>query len=314
MLHFDLADTLREALAADRRPPDGKLHPSGDLIGSLRHAQLRAAGAPTVTSSLVSDIRLKTGTMWHEYFENVLAGTGRVRTEVKLDRWLPEGWSGTADWIIRNPDLDAYVLGDLKTIKGEGIKWVAKDGIKTEHMWQLSAYWYALERAAKEFGISLVKGFVVLYLPQNVPADNPDIEPVLMEGDPLDRDLVLGVMEDRWWKTAAYLDVVDSWRGESVDENLIYLNEHLAEPMEREQRCLWNKAQGVYDVKLVPHWSASYCPYPNELCDCSEQGVTKIGSYDLDGVYTPRKGFEHHEVAVRPNNRDIAKKKEEAAA
>jgi len=56
---------LNNTLRGDRRPPDGKLHPSGDLIGSLRHAQLRAAGAPTIESEIVSDTRLMTGTQWH---------------------------------------------------------------------------------------------------------------------------------------------------------------------------------------------------------------------------------------------------------
>jgi hypothetical protein len=321
MLHFDPTSVLRKKLAADRRPPDGKLHPSGDLIGSLRHAQLRAAGAPTIESQIVSDIRLMSGTMWHKYFEDLLAESGHtVRTETKLDKFLPTGWSGTADWIIHNPEIDAYVLGDLKTIKGEGLKWVLKDGMKDEHMWQLSAYWYALEKAALAYGEKLVKGFVVLYLPQNVPVDNPDIEPVLMEGEPLDRDLVLGVMNDRWAITESYLNEISvegASRGHSSPaecEQDVFLNEFLAEPMEREQRVLWNKGQSVFDVKLVPHWSCSYCPYPNELCDCSEQGVTKIGAYDLDGVYTPRKAFEDIEVAVAPTYKDIAKKKEELAA
>jgi hypothetical protein len=64
--------------------------------------------------------------------------------EVKLDRrWLPDGWSGTADWIFWNADLGGFVLGDLKTIKGDGITWIEKDGAKREHLWQLSAYWHA---------------------------------------------------------------------------------------------------------------------------------------------------------------------------
>ena len=311
ILHFDPVEILRDKLAADRRPPDGKLHPSGDLIGSLRHAQLRAAGAPTITSNIVSDIRMRSGTMWHTYFEELLAESGHtVRTETKLDKFMPTGWTGTADWIIHNKETDAYVLGDLKTTKGEGIKWILQGGIKDEHMWQLSAYWYALEKAALAYGERLVKGFVILYLPQNVPTDNPDIEPVLMEGEPLDRDLVLGVMNDRWVKTNAYLEEV--W-GNPATGHEAFLNEYLVEPQEREQRVLWNKAQGVFDVKLVPHWSAAYCPYPNELCDCSEQGVTKIGAYDVDGVYTPRKGFEDIDISVRPSDRDLSKRKEEAA-
>jgi hypothetical protein len=51
---------------------------------------------------------------------------------VKLDRWMPEGWSGTADWVFWNADLGGFVLGDLETIKGDGITWIEKDGAKSE--------------------------------------------------------------------------------------------------------------------------------------------------------------------------------------
>jgi hypothetical protein len=52
-------------------------------------------------------------------------------------------------------------------------------------------------------------------------------------------------------------------------------------------------------VKLVPHWSAAYCPFPDELCDCSKHGETKIGMFDVDGsTYIPRKGYEEIEPVV----------------
>jgi hypothetical protein len=61
---------------------------------------------------------------------------------------LCHGWaheaSGTADWVFWNADLGWFVLGDMKTIKGDGIAWIEKDGAKREHLWQLSCYWHAL--------------------------------------------------------------------------------------------------------------------------------------------------------------------------
>lgn len=278
MLHFDPVELLERQLADDRRPPDGLLHPSGDLIGSLRHAQLRAAGAPTVASEIVSDVRLMTGTMWHSFYEATFRRAKLpVMTEVKLDRWLPEGWSGTADWLMWSDEYKAFVLGDLKTIKGEGMPYVERDGIKDEHLWQLSAYWYACEA----MGIPLVKAFVVLYLPQNVPAgENP--QPLLAEGRPLDRELVIGTMQERWQKTSDYLDELWLCKEHSEDGSVNWLQPSLAPEQERVQILRWNGKQGVYDVKLAPHWSTAYCPYPNELCACSEQGTNKIGHFKLN--------------------------------
>lgn len=240
-----------------------------------------------------------TGTMWHSYFEAAFQRSRRpVMTEVKLDRWLPEGWSGTADWLIWNDELKAFVLGDLKTIKGEGMAYIGRDGIKSEHVWQLSAYWYA----CAEMGIPLVKGFVVYYLPQNVPVDRPDVQPQVLEGMPLERSLVVGTMEERWQATSDYLAQVKAARERSMcqypalQDAHIYLQPALAPVQERVQQVRWNGKQDCWDLKLVPHWSAAYCPYPSELCNCREQGQTKIGSYRIefgDGSasleYEPRK-------------------------
>lgn len=328
MFPVDVEALLARSLAADRRPPDGKLHPSGDLIGSLRHAQLRAAGAPTLPSDITSDVRLMTGTLWHSYFERILATAGvKVKTEVKLDRWLPEGWSGTADWIAWHPEHKAWALGDLKTIKGEGMAWIARDGIKKEHMWQLSAYWYALEKT----GVPLLDEFGIFYLPMNGVAGTT-VEPSFQVATPLDREIVLYTMEERWRLTKLYLDQVDSVRPENYDgrlarnyirkpenEHLIYLNKYLAPEQEREQVVRWMKGakagvEGVFEVKLAPHWSAAYCPFPNELCSCSEQGVTKIGHYDLDGNYHPRKGYENVVPLSRPDAAAITKRRKERDA
>jgi len=300
VLPFDVAELLHNTLRGDRRPPDGKLHPSGDLIGSLRHAQLRAAGAPTIESEIVSDTRLMTGTQWHSYFESIFRQNKlAVMCEVKLDPWLPTGWSGTADWIMWSDEYKAFILGDLKTTKGEGIKFVQYEGMKQEHLWQLSAYWYALEK----MGLPLVKGFAVFYLPMNVPSDNPSVQPLVLEGMPLDRKLVLGTMEFRWAETKAYLDSTPQQAGASRGPVEHYLTDKLAPEQERVQVLRWNKGQGVFDVKLQPHWSAAYCPFPDELCACNTTGITKIGHYEhvvtsnnVDEVhYEPRKGFEDFE-------------------
>src|SRR5689334_4455026 len=72
------------------RPPDGKLHASSDLTGSLRHAQLRAAGAPERPRTITDEIVLMTGTLWHDLAHKALVAAGLAfMQEVKLDRWMP---------------------------------------------------------------------------------------------------------------------------------------------------------------------------------------------------------------------------------
>lgn len=315
LLPFDLAGILHDALREDRRPPDGLLHASSDLIGSLRHAQLTVAGAPRIDSEIASDIRLRTGTMWHSYFNDVLCKKGLTfMQEVKVTPWLPEGWSGTADWLFWDQKLRAFVLGDLKSIKGEGLKWVAESA-KEEHLWQLSAYYHALVRG----GFPMIEGFAVLYLPMNDTTDRTEIiQPLVAECAPLPFEQVWGVMEDRWACTRVYLDEVAKARAAAEAEPafftdpVVYLNEFLAPPMERVQKCTWIKKDTKWELRLVPHWSTDYCPYPDELCDCSTQGVTKIGEYAIvEGSqieYTPRAGYAHIEPTARPDDREITKK------
>lgn len=75
---------------------------------------LTAAGAPRKPERLADQIVLMTGTLWHSWAHDALVSTGLpFMQEVKLDRWLPEGWSGTADWIFWHPEHEAFVLGNV---------------------------------------------------------------------------------------------------------------------------------------------------------------------------------------------------------
>lgn len=317
MIPVDLTSLLRQRLAESRRPPDGLLHPSGDLLGSLRHAQLRLAGAPTIESQLVSDIRLMTGTMWHRFFGEMLLGQD-VTLEVSVTKGLPEGWSGTADAVFWAAEARGNVLVDFKSIKGEGMKWVLKDGAKEEHLWQLSAYWHALYEMQKP----MVNGFAVWYIPMNDTTERDEmIEPVIMECDPLPRDLVFGVMEDRWQACQEYLGAMppDLPFSRGMSNPDLFLNDKLVPEMERVQKLYWNGKQHVFDVKLMPHWSAQFCPYQTELCSCSEQGTNKIGHYALeDGEwnYVPRSGEEYEDIrpVVEPSAAEKRKRAKEADA
>ncbi len=312
LISVDLVDALHTALRGDVRPPDGKLHASSDLVSSLRHSQLRAAGAPTIDSELLSDVTLMTGTFWHQYFGKILVAQGiPFMQEVKLDAWLPEGWSGTADWLIWHPKYQAFSLGDLKTSKGEAMRFIYKDGAKTEHLWQLSAYWYALER----MGLPLLRGFSILYLPKNNTSDKSErIEPILLDCEPLPEAEVAERMESRWAATKAYLDAL--WHDGAKPDRPHYLNDALAPVQERVQKLWWDNKAGYWNVKLVPHWSAAFCPYPSELCNCNEvPDSEKIGHWFIDSDhedyplrYEPRKGYEHIEPELKPDEKEYNKR------
>ena len=301
MIPIDLSAIIEKGLAGDKRPPDGLLHASSDLTGSLRHSQLRFVGAPERPRSLVDDIRLRTGTMWHSYINELLARNGvPYMAEVNLTPWMPTGWSGTADWLFWHPEYEGFVLGDLKTSKGEAIKWKERDGMSEEHLWQLSAYWHALIEA----GFPMLDHFAVMYLPLNNVYKEDDPEPTIIESKPLSSDRVYERMNERYEACVEY-------EIETNNENCL-VNDKLAPIMERVQKLVWDYKAKHWNVVLVPHWLSDFCPYPNELCVCSEQGTTKVGQwkFDLerDLVYEQRKGYEEYEPEVKPTLSEIKRR------
>lgn len=310
LVPVDIPGVIARALAKDRRPPDGLLHPSGDLIGSLRHAQLTAAGAPTIDSPIASQMPLLIGTRIHEWLGAALESEGiPVMREVKLAQWLPEGWSGTADFLFYDPSKEAWVLADLKTSKGESYKFIRDGGAKDEHLWQVSAYWHALV----EMGLPMVNGFGVIYLPKNDTTDkNERVTVIVAECKPLPREVVWEQMEARWAATKVFLDSLEVDQFDDLDTWLENADLDLLAPVQdRIQKMWWSAKTATWDVKLVPHWSADYCPFPNELCDCSEQGTTKVGHWHLvDGelVYQPRKGYEEYEPTEKPTEKEVKKR------
>ena len=296
ILPVDLPNLFLSALAEQRREPDGLLHCSSDLRAPLRMVQLRAIGAPSIQRPIAQDIRLLHGTLWHEWFHGVIERSGiDFKYEVNLNEYLPEGWGGTADWLFYHPEYEAWVLGDLKTVKGEGLFFINKDGAKVDHLWQLSAYWYALER----IGIPLVKGFGIMYWPMNDTNDTVDIEPVVQDCQPIERDHLYATMH-------AIKTEVDNYRTVYAETGK-YLNPALAAMPEREQKYYWNKAQGVFDVKLVPVWYERFCEFDETLCPRSK--TEKIGHYTLGGVYVPRAGYEHIRAEITPTAADYNKRR-----
>jgi hypothetical protein len=203
-------------------------------------------------------------------------------TEVKLDDYLPEGWSGTADWVAWDDERRAFVLGDLKTIKAGGINRIIKEGVKDAHLWQISAYFHALVRA----GLPMVNGAAIYYVPlgQLTASEGSKVEPTLQEITPIPAEKVDSVMYHIRQEVDAYLATSAGWFGREDAPLSAYLTPALAPVQERVLKYTLNKRLKVpaIDVMRAPHWSTAYCPFPDELCDCRHQTTNKVGQFNID--------------------------------
>lgn len=301
LLPFDFAEFIHEELVRERRAPDHLLHPSSHLEGSLRHAQLDVAGAPKVRSEVTSEITLMTGTLWHEWMHAKLRKNGLMyMAEVNMTPWLPLGWAGTLDALFWDARVGRAVLVDFKTQKGEGMRFVQRDGAKEAHRIQTSIYWHA----AKATKLPLAKRIGVLYIPKNDTRNKDEvIEPLMVDFDPIPEAELFGDMARRKEAVDGYLE---SLPDDDPELDPIYrpigdwITDALAPVQEREQRVFFDKLTGGYELKLMPHWSTAYCPYADELCDCSSQSTNKIGIFDPSGEYFPRTGYEDVLPEVTP--------------
>lgn len=292
LLPFDLGELIYEELLAQRRGNDGLLHSSSHMVGPLRHVQLDVAGAPKLPEGLIRQVPMYTGTMWHAWLNDRIKSLGiPAMMEVKLTPWLPQGWGGTADLFIYNPEFQAFVLVDAKTTKGDSLKWIKKDGAKPEHVHQVSSYWHA----AKKMGLPLAKEALVFYLPMTDTRDkNEIVEPLEIMVTPLPARALHAEMKSRKDAVAAYVDSLPFGYDPNGPALAVetYLTEELAPVPGRTQVLKRAYKTGVDEVLLVPHWSSMFCAYPLELCDCRQGGQTKIGEFNPRGRFVPREGYE----------------------
>ena len=238
-----------------------------------------------------------TGTLWHEWMHNTLRRLGiPFMAEVNLTPWMPVGWGGTGDWLIWNPELKGFVLSDLKTTKGESMFFIERDGAKEEHRRQTSMYWHA----AKDMGLPLVRKIGVLYMPMNDTRKKDDvIEPVLIDFDPIPKKELYGEARGRKRAVDSYVKSLPKPNPRPLELEE-FVTDELAPEQERTQRLYFDRATETHDLKLVPHWSAAFCPFPDELCSCSAHGTTKIGFFE-SGDYYPRSGYEDIVPEIRPS-------------
>jgi hypothetical protein len=269
------------------------------MEGSLRHAQLDVAGAPKIRETFVRGVPVWIGSLMHLDIHRMLREAGvRYDAEVDLTPGMPAGWGGTGD-ILAHGGIHECTLIDVKSTNGRAVKYLLDDGAKPEHIKQASAYWHA----AVMLGYGMTPKIGMYYVPKE---DNAYAsEPLLIWFDPIPKDELWPAMEARRALVDAYLTSMhepDRVVGITGDPDLDkFLTPALEPVQERIQKCYFDKATETWDVKLAPHWSTSYCQFPDELCDCRSQGYTKIGMYDVDGVtYIPRSGYEEIAPVVAP--------------
>lgn len=292
LLSVDLTAVMQGEFDKSNRQ-DGKLHASS-ASSPLRHAQLEAAGAPKKPRAFGDAITLQIGTLVHEWLHNAMRSSGiPYMAEVTLDPWMPPGWGGTADAVIWSPEYKAFVLVDYKTTKGEALRWRERDGASEDHKVQTSIYWHALSK----MGVPLVKRVAVLYIPKNA-VRGSEVSPMLVDFDPLPVRALATMMKQR-------KSLVDEYVGSLPKPNprpLLgeeFVTDKLAPEPEMQQRIY--TVDGAAVLKLVPPWTAAYCPFEPPLCTCSEQKSFTIGRFDDLGRYKARKGYEEYEPAIRPN-------------
>ncbi len=298
-----LLDLLYDDLSEDTWGADGLLHAS-ELADPLRHVQLRMAGAPRKPKNYAEQVVLETGKMWHKRVAEAWERKGvRLLAEVPMQGGLPDGWGGSADYLVWDAKRRGFVLYDLKTQKSSSLQYIHRDGAKREHIWQVSAYWWALKR----MGYPVLNRIGIIYLPKDEDYSiEGGVQPVLSVVKPLDEEKVLGRMAEMRSAVDTYLDSLDTLgQHYMVEHPELFVTDELAPLMPREQRIFKNKE--LWEVKLIPHWTSMFCPYDNELCDCghnlSGDKTTKIGHFAQEGntwIYKPRKGYEDMTPSVKP--------------
>lgn len=296
-LPFDLTEIIAAKLAEGRRDNDHLLHASSHLVGSLRHAQLATVGAPTIDSKFVSDVRMETGTMWHRAIQDALVKEGiPFMQEVNLTPWLPKGWGGTADLLFWVPnggkdDKGGFVLRDVKTTKGEAIKFRLTEGASEEHVWQISMYYHGCVR----MGLPMIRECGIYYLPMNDDYRSQDeVRPVEVVFEPLEWAVIRQQAEFRNKRVEEYQASLDfDWRTTAPSDVKKYVTPKLEPVQDRTLKASFSKRDQKWELKMVPHWSAQFCPYPDSLCDCSTAGVTKVGEWGPAGNYMSRAGYEN---------------------
>lgn len=293
-MHPALDKIIYDALLADRRPPTGKLHCSSASWQPLRFTQLSMV-MPQSEDDYGSLMTMKIGTLTHDWLEGILYDDSDlnllgpewevVATEWDLTPYLPDKWTGTADYVFVHKPTDTVVVGDLKTIKPEAVAYLGNRP-KPEHVTQVSCYHAAvqkwIDKDIEEMpGTTLHPDIFVCYAPKSKDSRQqtilPTIKTATAETNVIARMHTISFAVDKY--------VAEVERTGELD------NQFLAPMPEMVLKISWNKVQAVWDVVAREGWETEYIgsQYPEYLVP--RRPSCKVGHYSPDGWYVPRKGI-----------------------
>ena len=247
-------------------------------------------------------MRMRTGTMYHKLMEDWLAIPEIsaelrpwvvMKTEENVTDLLPEGWGGTLDYLMYNPDEDLYAIPDLKTQNPMGMKFLG-DEPKPEHTIQVSCY-----HGCYVDKVNLHPDIGICYMPKE--SDDPTILPRQLRRKAISKTAMWMRLNRIKQRVDEYVAEYDRTGGEIENDAL--------EPMpEPKLSMYWNTTQSVWDIKQGPYWFNRLAGLPEEFVP--KQSTNKVGAWTIDGYYIPRKGWEHIEESMvpRPSVEDFRKR------
>lgn len=300
-----LPEIINEALENEEEGQNwrqDKLHVSSDLLGCTRRACLEMSEfADKAETDLYGKIRRKIGRGMHSFVGRYLKERYDVKTEVDVSRGLPEGWAGTADFIVKDAASGEIAVYDLKVVSSSAKYYsdIAAQYYQVtnkqssqlpleDHKWQVSSYCYAL----KKMGIPATRAFVCYLF-----IDNYFHFGTKYQYRPTEYEVDLVSDEDLEKRFKEVSGRVERWKKTSV----------LPDYLEPEQKLKaipnWRKPE-KYVLEQRIDWRCKACPFYPRFCH-PNQFEGKVGQFEFDYstgsyVYTDLSGGEANPLVFPP--------------
>ena len=281
-----LPTVISKALEAEKTNNwrQDKLHVSSDLQGCVKKACLEMSEISNdIDRDQYQDIRMKIGTGMHNFIGRYLRENYDVQVEKEVTEGLPEGWMGTADYVITEESSGEVAVYDLKVVSSS-LKYFSdmnnefaqtsssssKLPLK-EHIWQVSSYVYAL----RKMGINATRGFICYLF-----IDNYYHYGQKFNYNPAEYEVDLVPVDELSKKFKEVTAEVELWKQTS----------QLPPDLEPEQKLKakpsWKKPERII-VEQRMNWKCKGCPfYPRNCQPNPFEGVVGEFRYDpTDNTY-----------------------------
>lgn len=308
-MHPPLPSIIYQALLADKRAPTGKLHCSSHAWWPLRFTQLSQV-IDTDETDIGSLITMGIGTLTHEWLANYMEKNPAVlgedwelcATEWDLTPHLPDGWTGTADYVFVHRPTDMVVVSDLKTSKPEALAYLNGQP-KDSHWIQVSCYHAAISRFYAAEGVSVHPDISICYMPKGKDSRQNTIQPVVVSKAAIPAAQVWANLTDI--KTAVDRYVIEYNKTGELD------NKCLAPMPLQSLKIGWNKTTANWDVVSRDGWEVEFigAQFGEQLCPRGK--ALKVGHWNLNGSWVPRKGVfqPDYDSIPRPSQLEVEKRR-----